>query len=308
MKTYIILPKYLNDAKDRFKVIIDWGIENFESLPNLPEMATNDSQLDSAIESYIIGLTDPKLLDAINKCYKNEDELLYNKFTQMSERHINPVEFGSQQVFESFTINAIIREELSRIESKVTPLEKLYSLRKTLDLVTEQMNKSVQERHFPLVAKSEPICIMSDDLIAAVICVLTAVQPKRFESEINFIQTFSWNLPQNNEFGYSLVTFEVVKEFIKNYNLSQNSHQMNAKSELKGRQSGDNGSLSPNYSYISSPLDRELEKISKMIDISSIGSNSSQSRHSGHEVNDDLGEFLGSLSQNSFSVGFGKQF
>ncbi|CAG2100707.1 unnamed protein product [Medioppia subpectinata] len=251
MKTYLILPKYLDDAKDRIKCIIDWGYENFSQLPSLSGISSNDLQLDTAIET----------------------------------------------------------EELSQMEAKTTPLEKLYCLRKTLDLVTQQMTKSVEEKHFLLPVKTDPICIMSDDLIAAVICVLTSVKPKRFESEINFIQTFSWNLPQNNEFGYSSVTFEVVKEFIKNYDINQKSHKTSAKGDTKGHKSDDNSSVNAkHYSNMSSPLDRELEKISKMIDISSISTDSSQSTNANNDSNDDLGEFLGSLNRNSFGVGFGKQY
>jgi len=165
------------------------------------------------------------------------------------------------------------------------------------------MTSSVKRKYFPLGGKTDPICIMSDDLIATVICVLTAVKPKRFESEINFIQTFSWNLPQNNELGYSLVTFEVVKEFIKSYNFNQKDSDKCSKNELKRDETRD---LCGTNSTTFSPFDRELEKISKMIDKSNIGSNDSKT--SQKQTNEDLGEFLGSLSQNSFSVGFGKQY
>lgn len=213
--------------------------------------------------------------------------MLYNKFIELNKRNINPVDFGAQKAFESFTINAIIIEELSQIEKKTTPLEMLFCLRKTLDLVSEQMTNSVKSKYFPLGGKTDPICIMSDDLIATVICVLTAVKPKRFESQINFIQTFSWNLPQNNEFGYSLVTFEVVKEFIKSYNFNQSCEEC-PKIEAKKESQDICSTHSTSISTISSPFDKELEKISKMIDKSNINLDSTQTK-TRSQTNEDLG-------------------
>lgn len=238
----------------------------------------------------MIGLSHPKLLAAIHSKCQKEDKSLYTKFIELYKRAINPVDFGAQKAFESFTINEVIIEELSRIESMSTPLEKLFCLRKTLDLVSDQMSRSVRNKFFPLGGKCDPICIMSDDLIATVICVLTEVKPKRFESDINFIQTFSWNLPQNNEFGYSLVTFEVVKEFIKSYNFSRNESKKYEKSAEKISENADNcGQYSQSFSTTSSPFDKELEKISKMIDKSHIRLDSRDAKTTQNEANDELG-------------------
>lgn len=235
-----------------------------------------------------MGLTYPKLFPAIKKRFEKEDDLLNDKLVQLFKHNINPVFFGAQKAFESFTINNIIINQLAKLETKITPLEKLYCLRKTLDLISEQMTKSVENKFFPLGGKSETICIMSDDLIATVICVLTAVKLRQFSSDINFIQTFSWNLPQNNEFGYSLVTFEVAKEFIKSYNIDSNSSTDSSKDDIKSAESPHNSTTSlSTFSTISSPLDRELEKISKMIDSTNIGSLEQEMPKSNN--NEDLG-------------------
>ena len=280
----------------------------FQNHPLLPEIATTDSYLETAIErfvlcpvcvqillnsffaSYVIGLSHPKLLSAINSKCEREDNSLYKKFNELSKRNINPVDFGAQKAFESFTINAVIIEELSRMERMTTPLDKLFCLRKTLDLVSDQLTRSVKNKFFPLGGKTDQICIMSDDLIATVICVLTTVKPKRFESEINFIQTFSWNLPQNNEFGYSLVTFEVVKEFIKNYNLSQNeSPKCDKREEKRSENQYCCSPYSKSFSTLSSPFDKELENISKMIGKTNIEFDSKDTKTGQNQSNDDLG-------------------
>ncbi|XP_054156181.1 ankyrin repeat domain-containing protein 27-like [Oppia nitens] len=337
-----VLPNYLNNTKELIQDIVEFGIQSFTSL-------SNDSQLGTAIESFVIGLCHHKLFLAINKYCERDDKKIYENFMKLFKRSINPVEFGAQKVFTNFTINPNILAELTDLEIKTTPLEKLYCLRKILDLVTDQLNKTVEDyyRYLPIGPKRDPICIMSDDLIATLICVLTTHKPKQFESEITFIQTFSWNIPQNNEFGYSLVTFEVVKEFIKSDSFYQNNKPSNGQLNRRDDRSmttksahqsmsSTNGGNSPNAGNrwtsgsSSSPLDRELEKISKMMDTSSItGSSSSSNRnnsshrrslHSNQQRNggprssgdnnsneDDLGEFLSTLSQNTFSVGCGKQ-
>jgi hypothetical protein len=238
----------------------------------------------------VIGLAYPKLFPAIKKRYEKEDNILSNKFIELFEHNIKPVDFGAQNALENFTINNIIINELSKLETKITPLEKLNCLRKTLDLISEQMTKSVENKISPLGGKCDPICIMSDDLIATVICVLTAGKLKQFASDINFIQTFSWNLPRNNEFGYSLVTFEVAKEFIKSYNIKNNTSKNENKEEIKSNESpGISTTNSSTFSTISSPLDRELEKISKMIDSSNISYSSQESETQRTNNNEDLG-------------------
>jgi len=240
----------------------------------------------------VIGLAHPKLFTAVKKKFEKEDSLLNDKFVELFKHNIKPVDFGAQKAFETFTVNNIIINQLLKIETKITPLEKLNCLRQTLDLISEQMTKSVENKFSPLGGKSETICIMSDDLIATVICVLTAGKLKQFASDINFIQTFSWNLPRNNEFGYSLVTFEVAKEFIKSYNLNQNSSKNLPKDDIKSSESDDTSDTlainSSNFCDISSPLDRELEKISKMIDSSSIGYSPHESE-TRRTDNEDLG-------------------
>lgn len=223
--------------------------------------------------SFVIGLVHPKLYPAIKKRHHQEDKLLNDKFSELSKHNINPFHFGAQKEFENFKINSHISSQLLSIEAKITPLEKLNCLRKTLDLISKQMSETIERTASPLEGKSEPLCIMSDDLISTVICVLASGLAKSISSDINFIQSFSWHLPRNNEYGYSLVTFEVAKEFIKNYNISdlKSDNAPNAKELNAGINESTSSGLSHIYSTTVSPLDRELEKIAKLMNATKLG-------------------------------------
>lgn len=192
------------------------------------------------------------------------------------------MQFGAQKVFSSFSVNSKILNELSNLHKKVTPMEKLRCFKNTLNLINEQVGQIVKENYSPILGTTnEPICVMSDDLIAIVICVLAQAKLEHLASEITFIQTFSWYLPRNNEFGYSFVTFEVAKEFIKNYDLNDQTKDSTNKNE-KLRDSTIFNTPEKSYSRSlnsMSPFDKELEKIAKMIgtcDIDSTKDNEDQ--------------------------------
>ncbi len=49
MKTYLILPNYIQDAADRIKCVIDWGIDSFKMSPDA-QASNSLSDLESAVE------------------------------------------------------------------------------------------------------------------------------------------------------------------------------------------------------------------------------------------------------------------
>lgn len=267
IRTYIILPEFLEDVALRLKKLIDFFIEDFRNdiiamQPNYPK-----ELLLSTIESYSIGLMYEPLIDLIKKKMIKEDELFMAKISMIPNKDLKPTNFGAQKAFENFDISDLVVEKFSDLENLKTPLSKLNCLKQILEVIVDRLKQTVDEHHSPFFKSGEKIFIMSDDLIASVICVLARCKPKYFGSIIKFIHSFSWYLPQNSELGHSLVTFEVAKEYIVNYT-GDNRNQSSKSSPINQQQNPESPIKTPHRAKkeYRSALDQEIEKISKLIE------------------------------------------
>lgn len=237
--------------------------------------------ISSTVESYSIGLIYDKLIDLIKKKMAKQDEMFLKEIRNIKKQKLNLTDFGAQKVFEKFTVTKTIQEKFNELDNHNTPLSKLNCMRQTLDTINDQLKQTVDMHKTPFDNYSEKIFIMSDDLISAVICVLASCEPMNFCSNIEFIHSFSWYLPQNSELGYSLVTFEVAKEYLVNYN------NQDLKLEKNKKLYDDNFIIKNepiNTEY--SSLDYEIDKITKLLGNTNKynGSNSLPNHH-----NEELG-------------------
>lgn len=275
MKTYIILPEYIEDVACRLKNIIDTFIQAFEpAFSKSAQYRNNRDFLASTIESYSIGLIYDRLMPLIKEKFSKEDETFRRLTQEIKRQHLKPTNFGAQKVFEDFVITKEIVANLLAIEKVFTPLAKLNLMRTTLNVINEHLKKTVDDHRSPFERKSQTIYIMSDDLIAAIICLLANCELNYFCSNIRFIHLFSWYLPQNSELGYSLVTFEVAKEYILNYqHLSSNEQPVDARKTTltSPSQKCSTKTFANNSLDKYSTFDQEIDKISRMLDSSQFG-------------------------------------
>lgn len=281
MKSYIILPDYIDDLTRRLKQLIDVSIEAFSAPYNKVERyRRNRELLCSVIESYSVGLIYEPLIGLIRKKLATQDQTFVQRARAIKNaegKQLAPSTFGAQAAFERFTIPRALVEAFSEIGAQVTPLAKVNAMRRTLDAVNDALKRTVDEHRSPLDANQQTVFIMSDDLIAAVICVLATCEPVSFCADIEFIHSFSWHLPQNSELGYSLVTFEVAKEYIQNHSLDQSGlgtsrqpKQFNGSGSSNTRPMYNRQkSLPAAYSQFSH-LDKEIDKISQMLESSDL--------------------------------------
>ena len=208
-------------------------------------------------------------MSLIKRKLASQDKTFVQKTKEIKCCNLKPTNFGAQKAFENFTIPKQLKELFADIDRQVTPLAKVNGMRKTLDAINDCLKKTVDERRSPLDAFRQTVYIMSDDLIAAVICLLATCEPLFFCSNIEFIHSFSWYLPQNSELGYSLVTFEVAKEYIQNH-----IDQSNRPNDRKGMTSQSTSTVEtsryqPRYSQFSH-FDQEIDKISRMLESSDL--------------------------------------
>ncbi|XP_075591967.1 protein phosphatase Slingshot [Dermatophagoides farinae] len=295
--------RILNEEKAYNNVFTEECRNQNQSLRNSNEL------LSSTIESYSIGLLYDRLLDMVQKRMYKQDEIFVSKCRAMNNqtRTIKPTDFGAQKAFENFAISEAIAAKFNELQCSLlcTPLAKLNCMRQILDAINDQLKLTVDQHESPFAVNvpRDKIYIMSDDLLAAVICSLSICQPQKFCSTIEFIHSFSWYLPQNSELGYSFVTFKVAKEYIVNYSHEHTGSQTNQTTE-QHQTITSKSRLDKNLSS----LDEEIDKMTKIMGrnspMTTITTNSEQTPDASKRVehHQELGGFLGSLADNFMTV------
>lgn len=107
---------------------------------------------------------------------------------------------------------------------KKSPLEKIYLCKKVLDKINDELNEFLNVKLYSPFSKQSKYEILTDDLVALVVYIIIKFNSKKLDrdlfliSEFGYIQTFSFYLSLNSSaYGYSLTTFEVAVNFIKDY-------------------------------------------------------------------------------------------
>ncbi|RWS12762.1 Ankyrin repeat domain-containing protein 27-like protein [Dinothrombium tinctorium] len=277
-ETYMLLPTYLEDAAKRFKAVIDWGIMRFRN-EGCDQSEDEDGTLAICVESFVIGLAYDKIFEVVRKRCAHKDEDFYRKVQDLRCKNLTGVDFGAQSIFKDLKRKPTT-DHLSKLNKKITPLEKVNCLKKTADSINNVLGEHIKSFHLPFDSPSQFESVTGDDLVA--------------------FTNFSWYLPSKNEFAYSLVTFEVAMEYIKHFEKANKNIVMDDErnqfyqSEYETRPA-------------ISQFDSQLENITEMIKASKdLPSHANDSRTQKSEE-EELGEFLATLSKRQYIVGTGKQ-
>ena len=199
--------------------------------------------------------------------------MLYAKFQELDNLNLTLQDLGAQPVFRSFKLDDKIIAKLTQFESASTPLDKLFSLKSVQDLIHSSLSQIIISNRTPFEKVSNHV-IISDDIISATIYIIYKFKPKHLFSNIKYIYTFSWYLPNKNEFGYSLTTFEAAMMHIKDKSTSPTPSSWISLSSPTNCVNDDNrdGQIidqtkinKPSLSRSSSCIDDDLENITQMI-------------------------------------------
>ncbi|XP_023231001.1 ankyrin repeat domain-containing protein 27-like [Centruroides sculpturatus] len=314
INNYMILPEYLHNTSLKLQEIIKWGFQLFTSVhtPVLQDNEFLSIEINSAIENYVLEAVHHKLFPIIKQKCSLEDRLLSTKLQQLYSSNLSADQLGVKPEFCCQTPNALV--ELANLNAKNNPAQKLRCLKSTLEMLTEDVKNSVA----PLPGFSDIPCLTSDDLIPILVTVLVQSRPQYLESNLYYIQNFSWQLSANSKLSYSLVTFQAAKEFIKSF---EASHLKPSSSRLKKEMSLEElmevtVQLQKNYkkdkaeshknSNAVSPIDRQLANITRMIE-ESTKEFRQQTENEAERKNAGLGDFLNNLQNTTLGFGYGKQ-
>ncbi|KAI1291759.1 Ankyrin repeat domain-containing protein 27 [Halotydeus destructor] len=266
--------------------------------------------LSLAVESVVMATVYEKVFGVVKEQYAEDQATFQSRLEQIKKSCRSLDALGSSD-FNNFQVNVDISASILKISLAVTPLEKVEVLRTTLNEISGELCRSTISALSPFESK-ETSQILPDDLVAATVFTLATVSVPSFLCHIRYLKHFGASLPAKNEYGYSLVTFEVATEFIKNMKPADSEKSVSPLSKASSVERQRSYSFQQ-YRQQKSLFEDELEKITKLIENkmgveeSSTGQQAEQTSGGEADSPDQLGEFLGALQENHFCVNYGKQ-
>jgi len=325
--SYMVLPQYLQDAVIKLQNIGRWAVEEFlQSLRYSSPDRYSKTELSIALENYILCNVHDKLFPVIKKHCLEDDKKLTKKLLILYEASVTPDQLGVCESFCCQTPSAVV--EMASLNSRCSPAEKLHCLMTTLELLNQDVEKYLSETCFVVSSNKDSPHLTSDDLIPLLVNVIIQARPQYFVSNLYYIQNFCWEMSSVDKFSFGLVTFQAAKEFLMSneFNFPEPSMRK-VKKELSLEELMEvtvefqnNAKSSSNNKPVTnqSPLDHQLENVTKMIEASTrdlqdktplkdsvLYGRDRPAQKVKQEEN--LGDFISSLRQKSLGLSYGKQ-
>ncbi|XP_046356366.1 putative uncharacterized protein DDB_G0284213 [Haliotis rufescens] len=348
-KNYMVLKNYLQDAASRLENMAADAIEKCTKCTKhrLYSDPKFREALSGSIESYVLGSVHQKVFTVVCEEFAADDKLLSQQCQKLSG--VTPEYLGVRAEFSCPLPSAVV--ELAHLDGLTTPRAKQLCLKSTVDNVTEGLNAFVRENQQPNLqgqSSGGDACLTSDDLIPILVTVIAQAKCRHLQSDIYYMENFTWfsTTKDMDNVSYCLVTFKAAVEYMKTTDFDDlKSHNMGTRNEIsiddlmaattalsvddgqgreKSRTSSDRSPQS------ATRMDRQLERISKILQDSAVELNKTDKRKTGprsifgsrpevYQTPDvvpqqdpsrkrqELGEFLSALQDDDFDQPFGKQ-
>ncbi|XP_069135097.1 ankyrin repeat domain-containing protein 27-like [Argopecten irradians] len=277
---YMILTEYMDDACRRLQEISHAAVEKCLKCGKRQQKGKSHlsrEELDTVIESYVVGSVHTKLFCAIRDKLTTDDECLLQKCKQLEG--VTPDKLKVRRDFTCPLPAAVV--ELANVDGLKTPLEKLHCLKTTIDCITDTIMSHVIDTHNSSVSLSPSQDIprlTSDDLIPILVTVIAQSRCTHLASNMFYIETFHWSTEINDRdnLSYCMVTFKAAVQYMINTDFSYLQGQ---KSKVKREMSidelmratkdvtlhrEDNGKF-PTGGTATNRRDQQLQNISRLI-------------------------------------------
>ncbi|OQR79773.1 hypothetical protein BIW11_05500 [Tropilaelaps mercedesae] len=208
--TYVILPNFINDTVDKLKSISDTAIQVLTC-----NTSSDEAQLSSCIDNYVSGLAHHKVFGSVKSFCRIADADLERRLEFLRSSHVTVQALGvREETFHCELPQAIV--ELASLDSKYTPIDKLWCLRSTLRLVRLEVEEHARQSGAQLYYANEVPALTCDVLIPLVVLVMARSRPTHFASNIYYIDHFCG--VKNDFSSFTITTFKAAIEFVRNFN------------------------------------------------------------------------------------------
>ncbi|XP_023933480.1 ankyrin repeat domain-containing protein 27-like [Lingula anatina] len=331
-KNYMVLKDYMDDAVKKIENICVEARQNLLLVNQHPHKTDQrfEDALSVAVESYILSELNSKVFPVVCQKWKKDDEHLEKKCQSLEG--ITGEQLGLKANLRCPLPSAV--SEMSNLNQKCTPHEKLVCLKTVLDFIAEDINKHCMAGSQGLSGDN---FLTSDDLIPLLVTVIIESKSSHLWSNLYYMEHFNWAMSTKDDLSFSLVTFKAAVEYLKTTKFEPMKKMEKEKQASKQNAQVTKPAGLPHLLLASpadknslpsgaSAMDRQLEKITRMLEEStkefaSVGSQGLPRQGKGSKYRaspsaisperqdrtEKLGEFLSALQDDMFGNSYGKQ-
>lgn len=210
-KTLSITPDSLDQVSLQCASFIDEQIRIFR----FDDVNTDEDIIKYSVESAVISTMTTNLMNAIRAKYIGKTQSIQQQMKGIHEKNYSLKRFGSQFDF-NLESNPDLNEILSRLNATFTAIEIVSIFKDFISAVRMHLESKVQQNRSPFDV-TPPIPVMTEDLVAATIIVLSAANNADIYCHLQFVQLFGNQLPSTDEMAFSVVTVEAALQVIETF-------------------------------------------------------------------------------------------
>ncbi|XP_065918986.1 ankyrin repeat domain-containing protein 27-like [Dysidea avara] len=206
---YLIVDSLLQHTSHKLSSLVSTSGDKLVSaskrLTDCPDSRVQDS-VKCSVESYIMGRCHTKVFAAVQRWCGAEDKLLSKCCETFN------VESALKELHEDFRCSfSKSIAELSNLDSKGSPTEKLGCFGKVLDCIPID----VKDSHSSNLRYGDPNVLTSDDIIAILVIVIVQAKCRSLASNLYYMENFCWSALLDSQTSYYLSTFQAAMHSLK---------------------------------------------------------------------------------------------
>ncbi|PNF18909.1 hypothetical protein B7P43_G01383 [Cryptotermes secundus] len=232
--------------------------------------------LSISLENFIMSRLHDLVFQMVCNKHNEDDAQILGLVKELASAGVTADQLGAPEDFAIPLPAAVV--ELASLDSLNCPVDKLSCLRTTLDLILAELKGAIVDAHSVLSKDSQMPTLMTDDLIPLLVTVIIQAKPLHMASNLYYMENFQWTLSPSDATSFSLVTFKAaIQELLtlKPKELRPRSEKVRRELRLEDlmkvtvevgqrfERSGERREEIP-----ISPLDRQMERITAMIEAS----------------------------------------
>jgi len=248
------------------------------------------SLLSISLENYIMSHLHDMVFHMVCNEHCDDDKQILGLVKELGSVGVTADQLGAPEDFAVPLPAAVV--ELASLDSLTCPVDKLYCIRTTLDLILAELKGAIVDAHSVLSKESQLPTLTTDDLIPLLVTVIIQAKPLHMASNLYYMENFQWTLSPSDAISFSLVTFKAaIQELLtlKPQELRPRSEKVHRELRLEdlmkvtvevGQRFERSGERREEVRV--SPLDRQMERITAMIEACTQDSNDGTSNTTGN--------------------------
>jgi hypothetical protein len=248
------------------------------------------SSLSISLENYIMNHLHNVVFHMVCNKHCEDDAQVLGLVKELASVGVTADQLGAPEDFAVPLPAAVV--ELASLDSLTCPLDKLYCIRTTIDLILAELKGAIVDAQSVLSKESQLPTLTTDDLIPLLVTVIIQAKPLHMASNLYYMENFQWTLSPSDAISFSLVTFKAaIQELLtlKPQELRPRSEKVHRELCLEdlmkvtvevGQRFERSGERREEVRV--SPLDRQMERITAMIEACTQDSNDGTSNTTGN--------------------------